>query len=236
MHSTRLVRLARPRAHPAALAAAGQGRFFISNSALTHPAKTRNPSPLTTQPASDPRHSDAYPNAPPSPASHSSKTPRYVAATPDPPNTAYDIPSGPYRTAAPYAHTHVEVSASPTCDAPSTSKGTDDTIEPSSTSASPAHPNTTQRVPRVPLTAHASQAESFRTSTEYAESPSSAVRNRSSPGVMKAASEGGLGIMSSEGGVEYPEVGLEERNPPPLAREAEEISRAGVEGAWKLRK
>ncbi len=51
---------------------------------------------------------------------------------------------------------------------------------------------------------------------------------------MRAAEEGGLGIMESEGGVEYPEMELPERNPP--LKEAEEISRAGMKGAWKLRK
>ncbi len=157
---------------------------------------------------------------------------------PDPPNTPYDVPSGPYRTAAPYAHTHSSETNSPTHDLPasSLSKAELDAFEPSSTSASPAHPVTTKRVPRVALEPHASADESMRASTEYAESPSSAVRNRSSPGVMRAAEEGGLGIMESEGGVDYPERELPERNPPPLKDEAEEISRAGVKNAWKLRK
>lgn len=43
--------------------------------------------------------------------------------------------------------------------------------------------------------------------------------------------------MMDEGAVEQPEEGgLMERNPPPLAKEAEEISRGGVRDAWKGRR
>ncbi|KLO11123.1 hypothetical protein SCHPADRAFT_906283 [Schizopora paradoxa] len=196
--------------------------------------------PLSNEPVSEPRHSDAYPNAPPAPASQTSQAPGYVSVHPDPPNTRYDVPSGPYATSAPYAHTHVDVteSASRTTDLPASSftKEKLESFEPSSTSASPAHPVTTHRVPRVELAPHASADESMRAPTPYAESPSSAVRNASSPGLMATAKEGGLGIMESEGGVAYPERALPDRNPPPLEKESEEISKAGVREAWKLRK
>lgn len=210
----------------------------VSTTATTSSSSETRSGPLSSQPASEPRHSDAYAHAPPAPPSHTAKTPRYVAAHPDPPNTRYDVPSGPYASAAPYAHTHSDASESRTTDLPASSitKEVLESYEPSSTSASPAHPVTTKRVPRVELAPHASADESMRAPTEYAESPSSAVRNAASPGVMAAAKEGGLGIMESEGGVAYPERELADRNPPPLQKEAEEISRAGVEGAWKLRK
>ncbi len=79
------------------------------------------------------------------------------------------VPSGPYRTAAPYAHTHSSETNSPTHDLPasSLSKAELDAFEPSSTSASPPRtPSRRSACHASPLSRTPRRTMSMRASTE----------------------------------------------------------------------
>lgn len=67
---------------------------------------------------------------------------------------------------------------------------------------------------------------------------SSAVRYASAPGEMGArgGGYGGINLMDKEGTVDGQGGPQIERNPQPDGNAAEKFSKAGVDGAWKLRK
>jgi len=66
---------------------------------------------------------------------------------------------------------------------------------------------------------------------------SSALRYKSAPGEMgaKGGGYGGAGLVDAAGTQEGTGT-LGDRNPPPDGNVAEKFSKAGVDGAWKLRK
>ena len=143
----------------------------------------------------------------PEPSLSSNGSQTYVVSEPDPSQTPYEVPYGAYPTSAPYTNFAA------------TEKPSSEGKRYSSTSSSFAHP----------LTRLAPQNES-------GVGESSAVRNAEAPGEMhtRGGSNGGLGLMDREGS--KLENGLADRNPPPLHETAEKFSKAGLDGAWKLRK
>lgn len=133
----------------------------------------------------------------------------YVVSQPDASASHYEVPSGAYPTSSPYVNY-----------APSEAPNYKD-AQVSSTSSSLAHEFTTRAVPH-----HFGGVGA-----------SSAVRHATAPGEMgeKGGSFGGLAMMDWEGFTPG-EGELAERNPPPDGAAAEMFSKAGVDGAWKLRK
>lgn len=131
----------------------------------------------------------------------------YVVSQPDASASHYEVPSGAYPTSSPY------VNYAPT-DAPKDAQV-------SSTSSSTAHEFTTRAVPQH----------------QGGVGASSAIRYKTAPGEMgeQGGSFGGLGMMDREG-VTPGEGELGERNPQPDSDVAKKFSKAGVDGAWKLRK
>ncbi|CAA7268193.1 unnamed protein product [Cyclocybe aegerita] len=134
----------------------------------------------------------------------------YVVSEPEPTSRHYQVPAGAYPTSAPY----INFTATP---APDTTN-----VQYSSTSADIlAHGFTTRAAPQH----------------RRGVGESSAIRNASAPGEMgtRGGSNGGRTMMDKKGTT--PGVGqLADRNPPPDGSAAEKFSKAGVEGAWKLRK
>lgn len=138
----------------------------------------------------------------------------YVVSQPDASASHYEVPSGAYPTSSPY------VNYAPTTETPNYKDA-----QVSSTSSSLlAHEFTTRAVPH-----------------HYGGiGASSAIRHGIAPGEMgeQGGSFDGVGMMDRKG-VVYPQKGYElaERNPPPDdVKVAEMYSKAGVGGAWKLRK
>ncbi|KZT53669.1 hypothetical protein CALCODRAFT_511237 [Calocera cornea HHB12733] len=132
-------------------------------------------------------------------------TTHYVVSEPEHKNTPYDVPSGAFPTSSPY-------------DMYASSKKPETSEQPSSTSSTTAHPNTTQRVPKVDDT--------------YPYGSSSAVRHNEAPGDMAKGSD--KGVHLSEGVKVTPGAGgeLASRNAWP----SEEQGKAGLDEAWKMRK
>lgn len=170
-------------------------------------------SPLTNPPA---HGSDVFVNSyekqaeltpEPSVSHNGQKT--YVVSDPDPKHTPYEVPSGAFATSAPYAGNKSAASS------PGQSTH-------SSSSSTPAHPNTTNRVPQ----------------NESGVGESAAVRWAEAPGEMGArgGSRGGVGLMDEGSTSAGKEGDLADRNPPPLKELSEEFSKKGLEGAWKVRK
>jgi len=126
----------------------------------------------------------------------------YVVSEPDPQDRPYKVPSGAYATTSPYE--------------PQTGTNPPESLN-SSTSASRAHPTTTQHAPK-----NASGIGS-----------SSAVRFRSAPGEMKDGSDGGLGLMNKGETQNLEQEGMASRNPQP---KGEEEGKLGIDEAWKHRK
>jgi len=131
-------------------------------------------------------------------------TTHYVVSEPEHKNTPYDVPSGAFPTSSPYDHF--------------TSAAKPEHGQPSSTSSSAAHPNTTQRVPT--------------TNDTYPYGSSSAVRHNEAPGQMAKGSD--KGVHLAEGVKVTPGAGgeLAGRNVWP----SEEQGKAGLDEAWKMRK
>lgn len=134
----------------------------------------------------------------------------YVVSEPDQSSRHYQVPAGAYPTSAPYENFHATT-------APKT-----ENIQLSSTSADIlAHGFTTRAAPQ----------------NRSGVGHSSAVRHASAPGEMSVlgGSYGGASMMDKEGTIAG--IGsLAARNPPPDGNVAEKFSRAGLDGAWKLRK
>lgn len=133
----------------------------------------------------------------------------YVVSQPDASASHYEVPSGAYPTSSPYVNY-----------APAEAPNYKD-AQVSSTSSGPAHEFTTRAAPQ-----HFGGVGA-----------SSAIRHATAPGEMgeKGGSFGGLSMMDKEGCTPG-EGELAERNPPPDGDAAERFSKAGVDGAWKLRK
>ncbi|KII89821.1 hypothetical protein PLICRDRAFT_39997 [Plicaturopsis crispa FD-325 SS-3] len=134
----------------------------------------------------------------------------YVVSEPDPANTPYAVPSGAYPTSEPYVHAFTPTEAP------------DVRGQQSSTSSGLAHPFTTRAAPQ----------------NESGVGESAAVRHSAAPGAMggRGAGYGGLGLMDKEGTVSG-EGELASRNPQPdSSAVAGKFSKAGVDGAWELRK
>ncbi|KAF8952490.1 hypothetical protein BDZ97DRAFT_1667134 [Flammula alnicola] len=134
----------------------------------------------------------------------------YVVSEPEPSSRHYRVPAGAYPTSAPYANF------------PATAGPETQGIEYSSTGAELlAHGFTTHAVPQHP----------------GGIGESSAIRYASAPGEMGArgGGYGGMGLVDKKG-TKAGKGSLGERNPPPDGSVAEEYSKAGVDGAWKLRK
>ncbi|KAF4613551.1 hypothetical protein D9613_007626 [Agrocybe pediades] len=134
----------------------------------------------------------------------------YVVSEPDPANNRYKVPAGAYPTSSPY------VNFTPTS-APDVVGA-----QYSSTSAD--------------LLAHGFTTRAARHHTGGV-GESSTLRYKSAPGEMgaKGGGYGGAGLVDEAGSEEG--VGtLADRNPPPDGEAAEKFSKAGVDGAWKLRK
>ncbi|KAF9474311.1 hypothetical protein BDN70DRAFT_884917 [Pholiota conissans] len=134
----------------------------------------------------------------------------YVVSEPDHTSRHYQVPAGAYPTSAPYTN----FAATP---APNT-----EGVQYSSTSAELlAHGFTTRAAPQ-----HRGGV-----------GESSAIRHASAPGEMGArgGSYGGKNMMDKSGTTEGT-GNLGERNPQPDGNVAESFSKAGLDGAWKLRK
>ncbi|EJU05126.1 hypothetical protein DACRYDRAFT_14186 [Dacryopinax primogenitus] len=132
-------------------------------------------------------------------------TTHYVVSQPEHKNTPYDVPAGAFPTSSPY-------------DLYASTQKPQFSGQPSSTSSTAAHPNTTNRVPRVEDT--------------YPYGSSSAVRHNDAPGEMAKGS--GKGVHLSEGVRVTPGTGgeLASRNGWP----SEEQGKAGLDEAGKMRK
>ncbi|KZP00330.1 hypothetical protein CALVIDRAFT_533341 [Calocera viscosa TUFC12733] len=132
-------------------------------------------------------------------------TTHYVVSEPEHRNTPYEVPSGAFPTSSPY-------------DMYASTKKPQTTEQPSSTSSTTAHPNTTQRVPTVNDT--------------YPYGSSSSIRHTEAPGQMAKGSD--KGVHLSEGVKVTPGAKgeLASRNAWP----SEEQGKAGLNEAWKARK
>ncbi len=133
----------------------------------------------------------------------------YVVSTPDPANTPYEVPYGAFPTSAPYenyARTEGPVPHG---------------AQFASTSTGFAHP-LTAKVPR----------------NDSGVGESAAIRYREAPGEMHArgGSYGGQGLSDPAGTRKGPEGELPDVNASPIHENASKFSKAGVDGAWKLRK
>jgi len=186
------------------------------NAPITGGAPAASNTSTANWPQETPVGTNEYPDGPLTTARSSTG---YVHATPDATTTAqeYDTPGTAYPTAYPYSDTPRAVQPNdPRLAALSNSRQ-----NPSSTSASPAHPLLTKKVP----------------TNESGIGESAAVRFRSAPGEMGArgGGDGGLGLMD-KAGMKKGEMGeLEDINRPPIQEIAVEIGRKGL-GGWKERK
>ena len=177
--------------------------------AFHSPFKVLANSPLTNPPPPNATVSPIYEkqqDASPEPRRSHAGTQTYVVSEPDPAHTPYEVPSGAYPTSAPY----VSFAAA---EAPNQG------AQPSSSSASHAHPTLSRAVPQ----------------NESGVMASSAVRHGEAPGEMRGGSDGGLGLM--DGKTTTGENRLADRNPQPDdPAVAEKWSKMGVDNAWKDRK
>lgn len=135
----------------------------------------------------------------------------YVVSEPDQSSRHYQVPAGAYPTSAPYNF--------PSTPAP-------EAVDPARFSSASAD-----------LIAH---GFTTRAATQHRGGVhhSSAIRHASAPGEMGAlgGGYGGVGVVDKEGTVEGT-GSLGSRNPPPMGEKvAGEFSKAGLVGAWKLRK
>ncbi|KAF8149837.1 hypothetical protein B0H34DRAFT_678796 [Crassisporium funariophilum] len=169
-------------------------------------------SPLTTAPPANTissQYEKQY-DHPPEPTTSHSGYRTYVVSEPDASSKHYQVPAGAYPTSAPY----INFTATAAPDMTGAQR--------SSTGGDPlAHTFTTRAAPQ-----HSGGV-----------GESSAIRHATAPGEMgsRGGGHGGMGVMDKEG--TKPGQGhLAERNPPPDGSAAEKFSKAGVEGAWKLRK
>ncbi|KAI4525466.1 hypothetical protein K525DRAFT_261282 [Schizophyllum commune Loenen D] len=187
--------------------------FTILNTAIppsTTKGAPRDNSPLTSPPPPEANLSSADAFTGDQYAAYSTENrPGDVYVVCDPTvESFHNVPTGAYPTSHPY----VNWKSAP-------APATPDVENLSSTSADPfAHP-ITKNVDRNPSGVM----------------ESAALRHREAPGEMDArgGSYSGEGLADAQGTTKG--SGLADRNPPPLSKEAEKWSKAGVKDAWKQR-
>lgn len=133
----------------------------------------------------------------------------YVVSEPDPTDSHYAVPAGAYPTSAPYVNfSHTEP---PSQDGQGSSTSSDRHAHTVTTAAADQH--------------------------KGGVGESAAVRFKEAPGEMgtRGGGYGGQQVVDREGTTKGTGH-LADRNPPPDGPAAEMFSKAGVDGAWKLRK
>ncbi|KAF9533749.1 hypothetical protein CPB83DRAFT_844473 [Crepidotus variabilis] len=185
-----------------------QSRPFHSPFAVLGNSPLTSPPPPEHQSNISSAYEKHYDHAP-EPVAHTGYR-TYVVSEPDAHSRHYQVPAGAYPTSAPY----VNFTATSAPDVTG--------FQYSSTSGE-------LRAHEVTSRAAAQHAKGV--------GESSAVRNASSPGAMgvRGGGYGGLAMMDKKGTTTTGSQ-LADRNPPPDGAAAEKYSKAGVDGAWKLRK
>ncbi|KDR79034.1 hypothetical protein GALMADRAFT_244771 [Galerina marginata CBS 339.88] len=195
-----------------ALPRRGATRAFHSPFAVlgTSPLTAPSTKDISNQTTSQYDYEKQY-DHPPEPVTSHSGYRTYVVSEPDASYKHYQVPAGAYPTSAPYVNF-------PSTAAPEVKAGD----QYSSTSGE--------------LLAHGFTTRAARQHTKGV-GESSAVRHGSAPGEMGARGGGyGGGSLMDEKGTQSGVGSLGERNPQPDGEVAETYSKAGIDGAWKLRK
>jgi len=189
-------------------AAAGVRAFHSPFALLGQSPLTQSPSSSSSLPPPAARHYEKQYETTAEPYTSVSGQRTYVVSEPDASDKHYQVPAGAYPTSSPY----IQFART---EAPEYSK---DQI--SSTSADLlAHPFTTRAAPQNPSGV----------------GESAAIRHGEAPGAMGRRGGSYGGIRMNKQGTQPGTGKLGERNPQPDSSVAEKYSKAGVQGAWKMR-